>query len=297
MSPRQRLLSLLALLAVLTTGACSSGEDGTEAVLVFSAIPDQDATDLQQRYTPFAVWLSEQLEVEVRYLPTADYDATVEAFRNGDVHLAWFGGLSGVQARARVPGARAIAQGGIDPTFKSYFIAHRDTGVEPSEDFPLDLAGHTFAFGSPKSTSGRLMPEYFIRRNTGRSPAEFFGSEPRFSGAHDLTALWVADGTVDCGVLNFQVYDALVEKGEIDPEIVRVVWTTPPYPDYHWTAHPVLEERFGLGFIDRLQETLVGLDDPVLLALIGRKEGLILARNGDFEPIAEVARSLGFLEG
>ena len=84
-------------------------------VLAFTAIPDQNTTELQEKFKPLADYLSERLDVRVEYLPVRDYQASVELFRNGDVLLAWFGGLTGVQARQTVPGARAIAQGQADP--------------------------------------------------------------------------------------------------------------------------------------------------------------------------------------
>ena len=86
------------------------------------------------------------------------YSASVNAFKNNQVQLAWFGGLSGVQARLSVPGSQAIAQGEEDPYFLTYFIAHTSAGLGYSEEFPQKIAGRTFTFGSKGSTSGRLMP-------------------------------------------------------------------------------------------------------------------------------------------
>ena len=44
--------------------------------------------------------------------------------------LAWFGGLTGVQARNVVPEAEAIAQRPMDKEFHSVFIAGADTGIK-----------------------------------------------------------------------------------------------------------------------------------------------------------------------
>jgi len=288
---------LLLFVPSLCAAACgrSGGEDGAEPVR-FTAIPDQNTTELAEKYAVVADYLSERLGVPFEYVPTADYGASVELFRNGDVQLAWFGGLTGVQARAAVPGARAIAQGRSDPEFRSYFVVDAEAGIAPSESFPIGLEGHSFTFGSPSSTSGRLMPEYWIRKETGRSPEEFFGHENHYSGSHDKTAKLVEAGTYDAGALNFLVYDRMVAEGKLDPARCVRVWTTPPYPDYNWTAHPVLDQRYGAGFVDRLQQTLVAIEDPVVLEALQRPEGLIPARNEDYQPIEEVARELGFLE-
>lgn len=283
----------LLLLAGLSCG--DSPRAGASKVLSFTAIPDDNTTELREKFEPVAAYLSQALGVEARYVPTASYAASVEAFKNGDVQLAWFGGLTGVQARAAVDGARAIAQGAVDPTYKSYFIANAATGIEPGEDFPMELEGHSFTFGSESSTSGRLMPEHFIRTNTGKSPEEFFGSPNSYSGSHDKTALLVDAGTFEAGALNYKTYDAMVAEGAIDPGRCRKIWTTPEYPDYNWTAHPVLDETFGSGFIERLAAALVAMDDPELLSAVQRAEGLVPATNADFASIEDLARGLGFL--
>lgn len=272
----------------------TADKNDSSQVLKFSAIPDQDKTELTEKFSALANYLSEQLGIEVEYVPSIDYKASVDAFKNGDIQLAWFGGLTGVQARHAVDGARAIAQGKSDPIFVSYFIAHKDTGLEKSEAFPQGLSKCSFTFGSESSTSGRLMPEFFIRENTGKSPEEFFGARPGFSGSHDKTVELVESGQVQAGAVNFKVYDERVTDGETDPDVCRIVWKTPPYADYNFTAHPILDDMFGDGFIDKLQASLIAIDDPVLLSAFPR-EALIEAKNEDFAGIADVAKALGFL--
>lgn len=288
-----RIALLTSLLTLPLLAAC--GESSAGNVLRFSAIPDTNTTELEEKFRPVAAYLSDELGVDVEYVPTSSYDASVEAFKNGDIQLAWFGGLTGVQARAAVEGAHAIAQGEIDPRFKSYFVANADTGIERSEAFPMELKGRSFTFGSRRSTSGRLMPEHFIRTETGMSPAELFGSESHFSDGHDHTAKLVEAGTFDAGALNFKTYDEMVAAGKLDPSRCRIVWVTPEYADYNWTAHPVLEERFGAGFTARLQRALIEMDDPELLAAVSRPEGLIEAEDADFAGIAALAAELEFL--
>ncbi len=276
---------------------CGCGGGGSERevpTLVFTAIPDQNSTELQEKFQPLADYLAHTLDIAVEYLPVRDYQASVELFRNADVLLAWFGGLTGVQARQAVPGARAIAQGEVDPHYFSYFIAHRETGLERSDEFPREIAGLDFTFGSESSTSGRLMPEFFIRRNTGLAPEQFFEKPVGFSGSHDKTAELVESGQYQAGVLNYKVYDRRVAEGKTDPDVARVIWKTPTHADYNWTAHPALEQIFGKGFTARLQEALVSIDDPALLSALPRTR-LIEASNAEFESIRGVAIELGML--
>ncbi|MGQ0613898.1 MAG: putative selenate ABC transporter substrate-binding protein [Planctomycetaceae bacterium] len=283
--------------AALASG-CGSKEEsqsgGVAKVLRFSAIPDQNNTELKEKFDRVAAYLATKLGVKVEYRPARDYQASVEAFKNGDIHLAWFGGLTGVQARRAVKGARAIAQGEEDPAFTSYFIAHKDTGLTRSEEFPTAIAGLKFTFGAQDSTSGRLMPEHFLRLATGKAPQEFFSTPPAFSQNHDQTAELVQAGRFQAGVLSYAVYDRRVKEGKTDPDVCRIIWKTPPYPDYNFTAHPSLDRDFGAGFMDRLQKALLEMTDPGLLAAFPRKR-LIPASNEDFDPIAKVAAGLGFL--
>ena len=276
--------------------AAKRGESETasrsEKVLRFTAIPDHNTTELRAKYDPVAAHLTAELGIPVEYVPSADYGASVEMFKNGDVLLAWFGGLTGVQARQAVAGANAIVQGKEDPEYYSYFIANASTGLEPGTDFPMGIAGFKFTFGSQSSTSGRLMPEYFIRQASGKSPTDFFTQEFGFSGSHDKTVEQVANGTYEVGACNYGTYDQMVAEGKIDPEVCKVIWKTPTYADYNFTAHPDIDRIFGAGTIDRLQKACIGITDPALLGAFQRS-GLIAATNDEFDSILAVARELG----
>lgn len=283
---------LLGLLAACGDSSASEGAD--DSVLVFTAIPDQDETRLREKFGPVARYLSDELGVRVEYQHATNYADSVEQFKNGDVQLAWFGGLSGVQARHAVKGARAIAQGEEDTQFHTYFIAHEKTGLTRSDSFPMALEGKKFRFGSQDSTSGRLMPEHFIRQHTGKAPDEFFGMPNSFSGSHDLTVEDVQNGTFDAGAVNYSVYDRRVAEGKTDPDVCRIIWKTPAYMDYNFTAHPDLETKFGAGFTDKLQKALIEMDDPALLSAFPRKR-LIAASNEDYTTVEELALQLGFI--
>ncbi|KAA9008021.1 putative selenate ABC transporter substrate-binding protein [Histidinibacterium aquaticum] len=268
---------------------------GAEAqTLYFSAIPDEDETALVTRFSAVADYLEGELGVDVEFVPVKSYAAAVTAFRNDQIQLAWFGGLTGVQARLATPGARAIAQGVEDPTFVSYFIANTETGLEPSEDFPAEAEGLSFTFGARTSTSGRLMPEYWIREETGEAPENFFG-RVGFSGDHSQTLRLVASGAWQVGAMNYTVYDKAVEDGAPEVEDAIVIWETPPYPDYNWTIRGDVDETFGAGFADRVQAAIIGMDDPDLLASFPR-EGFIPAASEDFQPIEDTARALDLIE-
>ena len=294
-SPMKRLLGALALLSTTLLLASSAVPQEKAKVLKFSGIPSKNTTELAAKYAPLADHLTKVLGVKVEYVASADYTASVDSFKNGDVQLCWFGGYTGLQARLAVPNARVIACGKVDKKFHSYFIANKSLGLEKSDTFPKALAGKKFTFGSASSTSGRLMPEYFIRKETGKSPAEFFGAEMSFSGSHDKTAALVQAGTFDAGAVDFVAFDGFVKEKKIDPEIVKIVWVTPDYVDYHFCAHPRLEEDFGKGFTDKLQAALVAITDSKLLEGMQRPDGLIAAKNEDFDSLKTAALEAGLI--
>jgi len=264
---------------------------------VISAIPDQDPERLNRLYSKLSDYLKAELGVEVVYKPVTDYAAVVNAFKTGDVDMAWFGGLTGVQARLQVEGAQAIIQRDIDEKFRSVFIANTAAGIQPFEDISglTVLKGRTFTFGSESSTSGRLMPKFFMRQ-AGLSLSDLRG-EPGFSGSHDKTIKLVEAGSYEAGALNEQVWEARVKSGDVDTSKVIVIWRTPPYYDYHWVVRPDVEQNFGAGFIARVKQTFLALDaaNPThkeILDLFGAQK-FIETKNENYADIEAVGREIG----
>lgn len=278
---------LLAALAVVASGAVAKP-------FLFSAIPDEDATRLKQRFGKVARYLSRELGVEVGFVPVKSYAAAITAFKNDQVQMAWFGGLSGVRARAAVPHAMAVAQGYVDQFFITYFIANASTGLEEEATLPRGIAGKTFTFGSKGSTSGRLMPEFHIRRVFGKSPDEVF-RRVGFSGDHSRTIALVQAGVFLVGAVNFKVWENEMKAGKIDPDKVRIIWKTPTYPDYQWTVRGDVDDTWGAGFLDRVRKALLGMKDKALLDAFPRQR-FVPARNSDYESILETAQSIGLMD-
>ena len=277
---------------------CSSAPPSNQQVLKIGAIPDQNPERLNRLYGALSDELGASLNVEVQYIPVSNYAAAVSAFRSGSLDLVWFGGLTGVQARLQTPGATVLAQRDIDAEFTSVFIANGASGLRPitSADQLVQLKGRRLAFGSESSTSGRLMPQYFLGEN-GVTMAELAGGGPGFSGSHDATIAVVQSGAYEVGALNSQVWQSNVDEGRVDPAKVAVIWRTPPYVDYHWVARPDLDSRFGDGFTGRVQNALLSLTPTtergaLVLELFGAKR-FIPAQNEDYSKIEAVGRQLG----
>lgn len=298
---RRGFLSSSAGFLVLTgCGGDATSPDSQAAVpLGISAIPDQDPELLNRLYPLVAQRFSSETGLDVQYRPVTDYTAVVRAFEVGDIYVAWMGGLTGVQARSRVPGATAIVQRDIDADFRSLFIATRESGLQPFDDVSglRSLAGRTLTFGSETSTSGRLMPQYFMGEG-GLDVADLKGT-PGFSGSHDATIEAVASGSFEVGAVNEQVWNAAQDAGEVDLTGVVVLWRTPGYADYHWLVRPDTDEVFGAGTTKKVTDLLLGLDsalpdDRAILELFGA-DSFVPTENGNYDQIETVAEEQGLL--
>lgn len=286
--------ALLLGLAVLAGSLSRPAQAQSQPTLYFSAIPDEDESKLVSRFTRVADYLAAAVGRPVRYVPVKSYPAAVTAFRNDQIQLGWFGGLSGVQARLAVPGSIALAQGAEDRAFVTYFIAHESTGLAPSAGFPLAAKGMSFTFGARTSTSGRLMPEYHIRKEAGMAPESFFG-RVGFSGDHSQTLKLVATGAYQVGALNYSVFDQAVADRAPEAASVRLIWKTPPFPDYNWTIRGDVDGRFGAGFTEKVRAALLGMTDAALLASFPRS-AFVPATNADYAAIEAVGQELKLLE-
>jgi phosphonate transport system substrate-binding protein len=236
----KRLLIMLCGLIVTSTAFAQS-------TLRVSAIPDESPTELQRKFAPLGAYLEKELGMKVQFTPVTDYAAVVEGLASDKLDLAWLGGFTFVQARLRTGNAIPIAQRVEDEKFTSKFIANAGSGINGL----ADLKGKNFAFGSVSSTSGHLMPRFFLLQNKLNPDKDF--KRIAFSGAHDATALQVESGKVEAGVLNASVWDKLVADKKVDTTKVKVIWTTPPYYDYNWTVRgnldPALVKRLTAAFL------------------------------------------------
>jgi phosphonate transport system substrate-binding protein len=279
-------LSLLLVVLVAPVGGAE-----LPVVLRVSAIPDENPSEMLRIYTPFSEYLSKELKMKVQFVPVVDYAATVEGLAAKKLEMVWYGGFTSVQAVKRTQGnAKRLVLRQEDAEFKSVFITRPETGIKGLGD----LRGRTFSFGSVSSTSGHLMPRYFLLKS-GVNPDRDL-RRVAYSGAHDATALWVESGKVDAGALNFLVWDKLVQTRKVDPSRVVVFWTTPPYVDYVWTVRGDLDA----GLQERISSAFLKLDyanaEHRKLLDLHRTRKYIRASDEDWKGIEEAGIAAGLLK-
>jgi phosphonate transport system substrate-binding protein len=275
-------LSAAALLSAATAHA--------QQVLRVSAIPDEAPTELQRKFKPLGNYLEQKLGMKVEFVPVTDYAASVEGLINHKLDMVWFGGFTFVQAKVRSGGkVMPIVQREEDQQFKSVFIT-TDKSINKLED----LKGKTFTFGSESSTSGHLMPRYYLLQAKINPDTDM--KRVAFSGAHDATAAAVAGGKVDAGALNISVWDKLVAEHKIDPKTARVFYTTPGYFDYNWSVrtdmNPELRKKLTDAFLSLNRNNPQGKE----ILDLQRANRFIPTKAENYQAIENAAHNAGLLK-
>jgi phosphonate transport system substrate-binding protein len=286
-SPLRRLALQGAVACAVAAAFPAVAADG---VLRVSAIPDEAPTELQRKFAPLGKYLEAQTGMKVVFTPVSDYAAVVESLATKKIDLAWLGGFTYVQAKIRTGGtALPIVQRAEDAVFTSKFIT-----ADPAIKSLADLKGKTFAFGAPSSTSGSLMPRFFLQQ-AGLNPEKDF-KNVAFSGAHDATVAFVAAGKAEAGVLNASVWNKLVEQNKVDPAKVRVFATTPTYFDYNWTVRGDLDPAL----VKKLTDAFVNLDpakpEHKELMALQRASKFIPTKAENYDGIEKAAQAAGLLK-
>lgn len=289
MSMTKRPLAVVAglCLSVATLFTVSTAH-AEQAVLRVSAIPDEAPTELLRKFEPLGAYLEQELDMKVSFQPVSDYAGVVEALGAKRLDLAWLGGFTFVQARIRTGDAIPLVQREQDAVFTSTFIT-----ADPQIKEHKDLKGKSFAFGSVSSTSGHLMPRYFMQQD-GLDVDSYLG-RVGYSGAHDATVAWVESGRVDAGVLNASVWEKLVEDGKVDTDKVRVYTTTPTYFDYNWTVRGDMDPQL----VERIKQAFLDLDpenpEHKTILDLQRASRFVDTKPENYEGIEQAARAAGLL--
>jgi phosphonate transport system substrate-binding protein len=268
--------------------ADSTMGDGEIEVLRMGLIPADDAEEMIKNYEPLREYLSEQLEMDVEIQVTSDYTAAIEAMRSKHIDMAWFGPFSYVIA-VNVANAEAIANGVRRSDGKSYYhsviIANVDSGIETLDD----LKGKKFAFVDPASTSGNLIPRKMLIEN-GIDPDNDF-SESYYAGSHNAVQYSIANGNVDAGATGDNSYRRMVESGEIDPEVSKIIYTSDPIPGSPIVVRGDLSEEFK----KQIQDALISMDDQTIHKVDGWGDidRYQKVSDSDYDIIRETAKTLG----
>jgi len=257
--------------------------------LRIGVLPDQDRKVLEARYAPLVEYLSHKVGIPCELAIPRDYGELVDWFTSRKIQLAYFGGLTFVEAQARADAVPLVSRE-IDLEFRSYYLVRADNKASTL----ADLKGTRFAFGSRLSTSGHLMPRYFMQ-HAGLRPEQFF-AQVIYSGAHDRTAYLIRDGQVDAGVANASTIESMFRDGRLHVGDLRILGRTPPYADYVWAVHPEMPERIRIGILNAfLLLSPDRSDDKAILDSLDAT-AFLPALSTDFVRLGQIATELSLAE-
>ena len=253
-----RLFALTALLTLAPALPASAADPSWPKEVTFAILSTESAPEIARRWTPVLAQLEKDLGITVKHTLATDYRGTIEALKFKKAELGWLGPKAYVEASTNnyanvEPIAQVRAQNG-SLGYRSCLIAHADSDVFT----PEDMAGKTFAFNDPNSTSGYLVPQTFFMTEMNIDPRKYF-SKVTFSGSHEASILAVASKKVDVASTNLPDMQQLTREGKVTRGALRVIWVSKLIPN----DPVVVRKDLPASLRQAVQESLVSMKERV----------------------------------
>jgi phosphonate transport system substrate-binding protein len=243
---------LAALAAAPAAFAANAADCPNGGVVRFGVEPYDTAARLVPIYQHVGKLISEKLGCDVQVFVTTNYNAEIEAMRNGKLELGEFGPLGYVLAH-QVAKAEAVAafgtKDGKPDTYWASIVTYPGSGIKTV----AEIRGHSFAFSDPASTSGHLFPAYALRK-AGLDPAKDL--RPIYAGSHTASFEALYNHKVDAGELNSEQAESAKQRGHFKDGDLVFLWKSDPIPNDPIAVRGDLPE----GFKQRLTTVLQTLD-------------------------------------
>jgi phosphonate transport system substrate-binding protein len=204
--------------------------DGDPKTVNFGIISTESTSNLKEQWLPLLSDMEKAIGVPVKPFFAPDYAGIIEGMRFGKVHIAWFGNKSGMEAVDR-SGAEVFAQQ-VGPDGKqgdySYVITHKDSGLKDLKDLLKCDKTLDFGIGDPNSTSGFLVPSYYVFAQNGVDPKTCFKTVRNSN--HETNFMATANKQVDAAANNSEQWVRSHQKVPEQAKNVRVIWKSPLIP-------------------------------------------------------------------
>jgi phosphonate transport system substrate-binding protein len=221
-------IALLALAGWVTPSTAADPSWPKE--LTFALLSTENASEITRRWGPILAQLEKDLGVKVKSVTATDYRGTIEALKFKKAELGHLGPKSYVEASnnnyANVEPIAQLQLANGSLGYRSCLIVHSDSEVFT----PEDMAGKTFAFNDPNSTSGYLVPSAFFMMDMGVDPKKYF-SKITFSGSHEASILAVANKKVEIASTNMPDLSQLTRENKVPRGALRVIWVSKLIPN------------------------------------------------------------------
>ncbi|SDO17533.1 phosphonate ABC transporter substrate-binding protein [Vreelandella arcis] len=225
-----RLFSRLALPLIAGLGLVSQQALAADDTINFGVISTESSQNQAPLWEPFLDDMSEAMGVEVKPFFATDYAAVIQAMRFDKIDLAWYGNKSAMEAVDRAGGeifAQTIPDNG-QPGYWSLMIVHKDSPYDSIDEILENASELTFGNGDPNSTSGYLVPGYYIFAKNGVDASSAF--KRTMNSSHENNALSVANGQVDVATFNTESMARLEISQPEKAEQLKVIWKSPLIP-------------------------------------------------------------------
>ena len=198
--------------------------------LNFGVISTDASAALKQAWQPFVDDLNKATGLKVTAFFASDYAGIIEAMRFNKVQFAWMGNKAAIEAvdraDAEVFAQLVYADGSLG--YYSYLITHKDSPVKSLEDFLGNGKKYTFGNGDPNSTSGNLVPGFYVFARNKIDPKSHF--KTMTSASHGANLAAVLNKQVDVATNNSEEMEKLKANSPEKAEQIRILWTSPMIP-------------------------------------------------------------------
>ena len=196
----------------------------------FGIISTESSQNLKSDWQPVLDDMAKKLGMKVNGFFASDYAGIIEGMRFNKVQVAWFGNKSAMEAVDRASGEVFAQMINADGTlgYYSHLIVHKDSPIKSLDDMLKQGKNLSFGNGDPNSTSGFLVPGYYVFSQNNIDPKTFF--KVSRGANHESNALAVANKQVDVATNNSENLDKVKEKLPGKFNDIRVIWTSPLIP-------------------------------------------------------------------
>ncbi|HHQ2524817.1 TPA: phosphonate ABC transporter substrate-binding protein [Pseudomonas aeruginosa] len=221
-----RVLAASALLA----GSLAGMAHADQPVINFGIISTESSQNLKSIWEPFLKDMSQQTGYQVKAFFAPDYAGIIQGMRFDKVDIAWYGNKAAMEAVDRAHGeifAQTVAASGA-PGYWSLLIANKDSKIDSVEDMLANAKSLTFGNGDPNSTSGYLVPGYYVFAKNNVDPVKIF--KRTLNSSHEVNALAVANKQVDVATFNTEGMERLELTQPEKARQLKVIWKSPLIP-------------------------------------------------------------------
>lgn len=226
----KNLLSRLAAAALVTLAAAAPAAAQAMKEFNFGIISTESSQNLKSDWQPILDDMTKKTGMKINAFFASDYAGIIEGMRFNKVHAAWFGNKSAMEAVDRAGGEVFAQMVNADGTqgYYSHLIVHKDSALKTLDDVLKNGKSLSFGNGDPNSTSGFLVPGYYVFAKNKIDPKTFF--KVSRGANHESNGLAVANKQVDVATNNSENLDKLKERLPEKFNDLRIVWTSPLIP-------------------------------------------------------------------